>query len=57
MSKQSEDTLKPCPFCGAEAEMHGGRECCWIFCNGCHATTTNFEHKKDAIAAWNHRTE
>jgi len=51
--------LKPCPFCGGEADMDyepcGLRSVDWIvFCNNCLAKMTSTE-KEDAIKQWNRR--
>jgi len=63
------DGLKPCPFCGGEAEMHeiddpdepndGG---CYIECVKCRASTNiRFSCMEDArpllMEQWNRRTE
>lgn len=60
--------LKPCPFCGGEAEYFelswtttafGGHKYAvpfWqIRCKDCRATLGDFETKQDAIKAWNTR--
>jgi len=61
-------TLKPCPFCGAPAEL-GVREWpgeardYWVWCSrysatdphGCFATTREHQGPDNAIAAWNTR--
>jgi len=50
--------LKPCPFCGGEAELYQtwtGDYC--VQCNKCGATTL---HKRDAnivVGDWNRRVE
>ena len=48
--------LKPCPFCGGEAEADtlGVR---WIYCTNenCRASGPDFEELEDAAAAWNNR--
>ena len=55
--------LKSCPFCGSSAfpsefvydlkpehiTMH------FIECNGCHATTYEYDTEEEAIEAWNRR--
>jgi Lar family restriction alleviation protein len=50
--------LKPCPFCGGEAELTGYRAPeFWVHCPqiGCKASTEAFGSKDKAIAAWNTR--
>ena len=44
------DTLRPCPFCGGEAEYcHAGRAAyAWISCVNCLASQPD-------VKAWNHR--
>lgn len=55
--------LKPCPFCGCEAELYCDREMGGsqyrIRCTGCPADVGRFWfwRKKDAVRAWNRRTE
>lgn len=51
--------LLPCPFCGGEAFAvtgivdEGIRQ---IMCRKCYAKTTVYRTKKEAITAWNTRT-
>lgn len=50
--------LKPCPFCGGEAELRGFHAPeFWAACPkiGCKASTEGFGSKGRAIAAWNTR--
>lgn len=52
------DELKPCPFCGGEAELTGHQAPeFWVLCPtiGCKASSEGFGDKKRAIAAWNTR--
>jgi Lar family restriction alleviation protein len=61
--------LKPCPFCGGEAELHHKIEplCIdaysYVYCTKCGVTTEafpkSFDHSSDekAIEAWNRRAE
>ena len=57
------DELKPCPFCGGEAEMrslgigfYGGR-IYWVHCISCCAEINNPKpSEEDAIKDWNRRT-
>ena len=49
--------LKPCPFCGGEAEYGltmAGEE---AYCKKCHAAMPRLTTKAEAIAAWNSRAE
>lgn len=52
-------TVKPCPFCGGEAELWraSGERTAWIACVGRCSVLVSKEHKTDAeaIAAWNRR--
>ena len=56
------DELKPCPFCGGEAEMltaesmHGGY-LFGIMCNDCRSRGDVYDTEAEAIAAWNSRAE
>lgn len=50
--------LKPCPFCGGEAEL----TCFeapefWVWCPNCKASTDAHTCKGGAIEAWNTRAE
>ena len=56
--------LKTCPFCGGTAfcseydyKLDDGYVVITHFveCNGCHATTFEYETEKEAIEAWNRR--
>ena len=54
--------LKPCPFCGGEAEiltaesMHGGY-LFGIMCNDCRSRGDVFDTEAEAIKAWNTRAD
>lgn len=54
--------LKPCPFCGGEAEtltaesMHGGY-LFGIMCNDCRSRGDVYDTEAEAIAAWNSRAD
>lgn len=56
------DELKPCPFCGGDAEIYDfkdGRylvECSNTSCDVYPCTSIHYD-KEDAIAAWNRRAE
>ena len=53
MSNNNE--LKPCPFCGGEADIIEDSFCYGVECFNCKANSTYFSNAKDAIAAWNRR--
>ena len=51
------DDLKPCPFCGGEAEWKsGGPGCAWVSCKKCPAETGDGSIPR-IIAAWNRRAD
>lgn len=55
--------LKPCPFCGGEAELSSPRFIphAWVACKKCgvstptHTAFTPREAKEQAVNAWNRR--
>jgi len=57
--------IKPCPFCGEEAEIKYSDRYYWIECEGCHARTNDFciddyergmaETQKLTTKSWNKR--
>ena len=57
--------LKSCPFCGesaftAEYIYHldqGYVTMHFVECNGCHATTFEYDTEEEAANAWNRRAE
>ena len=51
------EELKPCPFCGGEAQMLHAVGEWWAICKFCKATTEAHTNKGFAIVAWNARTE
>ena len=57
------EKLKPCPFCGGEAELiqHHERDneyySYFVHCKKCVIRTTYLQSAKKVIAAWNTRTE
>lgn len=62
----NEIKLKPCPFCGGEAEFGTnptGYRTIWVYCSECKAESNRFESNiyscaaEDAAEAWNRRTE
>ena len=51
----SEIELKPCPFCGGDAELRG-RKTSMVNCTGCSASTFQLlEDKGSAARQWNTR--
>lgn len=50
------EELKPCPFCGGEAEIRDEHDHSWIAHKGCPADLGGFETRVEAIVAWNRRT-
>lgn len=60
----SED-LKPCPFCGGEAEVHPSSD--WntrfsgktffVWCDKCETRGDYYNSEAEAVAAWNARAE
>lgn len=56
---------KPCPFCGGRDlyrfqypfKRKPGIRGCYIKCNGCGASSGNYETVEDALTAWNERKE
>ena len=57
--------LKTCPFCGGSAwcgdnvyELDNGYVTLYfVECNGCHATTFEYDTEEEAAYAWNRRYE
>ena len=49
------EELKPCPFCGGEAEIFESA-ICQIRCSNCNARSC-WNTKDKAIEAWNRRAE
>lgn len=53
--------LKPCPFCGGEAQLLDTGWPCWVWCIKCGASVlsakSDEEGDADAIARWNRRAE
>lgn len=56
--------LKPCPFCGGEAEMHyvsdifsRHRPSYWSQCCNCRMSGKHHRTRQEAIDAWNTRAE
>ena len=61
MNNTLNNTLKPCPFCGGEANViehrfHGLDSSYGVRCKECKAETHQFyESEEKAIEAWNRR--
>ena len=51
------EELKPCPFCGGEATIRGGRKCYWVRCTNCGCETTVRDSQEEVIEIWNRRAE
>ena len=49
------EILKPCPFCGGEAELSSGYDCYFVSCSLCKAQTEWDMYKEKAIELWNRR--
>ena len=51
----SNKELKPCPFCGGEADIEGIPQLYYISCKNCYADMRAYGSKAEAINAWNTR--
>ena len=50
------EKLKPCPFCGGEAELRiYSAELQFVQCVSCLASSTAFHTGDEAVTAWNKR--
>ena len=52
--------LKPCPFCGGEADVIDYDDECWVAhqcANGTSVEINSYDTEAEAIAAWNSRAE
>lgn len=50
--------LRPCPFCGGEAELRGGSSTTtYIRCRICGCRTGNRGNLGDLASVWNNRVE
>lgn len=47
--------LKPCPFCGGDANIAKGQIEFWAYCPHCGAQTEFYETEREAAEAWNNR--
>ena len=49
--------LKPCPFCGGEAEIFVSdiTDRALVYCRGCDAQIKMQQNEQEAIEAWNKR--
>ena len=48
--------LKPCPFCGGNAEIKKYTRF-WVACDDCLTESAAYATKEEAIEAWNRRAE
>lgn len=57
------EKLKPCPFCGGEAEskssvdIFGHEGFFSVLCRKCYARTDYYETEAEVIEAWNRRAD
>jgi len=52
------EVLKPCPFCGGDAEkVNNWNGTCIIVCKGCGVQTYHALVEREAVEAWNKRSE
>lgn len=51
------DKLKPCPFCGGEAEFISGVGFFCVSCSFCCGETNLYNTGQEAIEAWNKRNQ
>ena len=56
------DRLKPCPFCGSDAEMCGsdnlaGKPFWYVSCSECGASVYGADNQDEAAEHWNRREE
>jgi Lar family restriction alleviation protein len=47
--------LKPCPFCGGDAEICGSDDYFWVTCTSCCADVLGSPDKEEAVERWNRR--
>ena len=53
------EILRPCPFCGGEADLRQWKDGAWrVHCKWCPAYLTRlYGTEKEAVEGWNRRTE
>ena len=51
------EELKPCPFCGGKATAYICGRIFVVECESCGTSSDGFDSKKEAVEAWNRRTE
>lgn len=49
------DSLKPCPFCGGPARIEAQTNCNLVACRACRCRTCAWLTVQEAVCAWNHR--
>jgi Lar family restriction alleviation protein len=51
------EKLKPCPFCGGQADIiRSANHWFFVRCPACEASKPGFETENDAVEAWNSRS-
>ena len=54
------EAIKPCPFCGSNAELTGECDMVWVRCSNedcwCQMVT-RFDEPEEAIEEWNRRSD
>ena len=51
--------LKPCPFCGGEAEIRVGYNHSYVRCSTpeCYVRTRRYKTAEEAVGLWNRRVD
>ena len=49
--------LKPCPFCGGEADIIAAEGVAYAYCTHCRVSTMLLPSKETATEAWNRRVD
>ena len=59
LEMEAREEFLRCPFCGGKASAIEvlNYDATAVRCNGCHASSGNYDTKEDAIAAWNRRAK